>query len=346
MLACEYSAPTAPIPGARTVETNPVIPSRRLVVGLLAVACAWPAAQAQTFPAKPIRVFVPFPPGGGTDVIAREVTQAVAVATGWTFVIENRPGAGGNFGIDAVAKSPADGYNIALGQTSNLSINPTLYAKMPYEVAKDLAPIVAVADAPLVLVTGANTKLKTMADALAAARARPGSLNFASPGNGTVSHLAGEILQQAAGVKFQHVPYKGAAQAMTDAIAGNVDLYVSSVPTLLGQIRQGKLRALAVTSTRRLPDLPEVPTLAEAGIRGADSSTWFGFVAPAGTPAAVIATLNAQFNKALKDPALVKKLAHEGADVIGGTPAQFDARIKTETVRWGQVVKSAGVRID
>ncbi|MCR5867761.1 MAG: Bug family tripartite tricarboxylate transporter substrate binding protein [Aquincola tertiaricarbonis] len=312
---------------------------------LVTALCAF-GVQAQSFPSKPIRVYVPFPPGGGTDIIAREVTQAVAAATKWTFVIENKPGAGGNLGVDAAAKSAPDGYTLVLGQTSNLAINPSLYAKMPYNAQKDLAPVALVAEAPLVMVTGTGSPFKTVADAVAAGKAKPGGVNFASPGNGTVAHLASELFQKAAGVKYQHVPYKGAAQALTDVISGNVELYMSSVPTLLGQIKQGKLRALAVTSAKRVDDLPEVPTLAEAGIRGAESVTWFGFLAPAGTPADVIAKLNAEFGKALKQPALMKKLGEEGADVTFGSPEQFGELIRNETVRWNKVVKDAGVRID
>lgn len=317
-----------------------------LFAALCALAVPAHAQAPSSFPTKPIRVYVPFPPGGGTDIIAREVTQAVAAATRWTFVIENKPGAGGNLGVDAAAKSAPDGYTLVLGQTSNLAINPSLYAKMPYNAQKDLVPVALVAEAPLVMVTGTGSPFKTVADAVAAGKARPGGVNFASPGNGTVAHLASELLQKAAGVKYQHVPYKGAAQALTDVISGNVELYMSSVPTLLGQIKQGKLRALAVTSARRVDDLPEVPTLAEAGIRGAESVTWFGFLAPAGTPADVVARLNAEFGKALKQPALVKKLGEEGADVTFGSPEQFGELIRNETVRWSQVVKDAGVRID
>ena len=198
---------------------------------------------------------MPFPPGGGTDIIARETSQKVAAATGWTFVIDNKPGAGGNLGVDAVAKSPADGYTLVLGQTSNLAINPTLYAKLPYDPQKDLAPIVLLANAPLVMVTGANSPYKTLADAVNAAKAKPGVVNFASPGNGTVAHLTSELFQKAAAVKTQHVPYKGANQALTDVISGNVELYMSSVPTLIGQIKQGKLRAAGrhVGQARRRP---------------------------------------------------------------------------------------------
>jgi len=318
---------------------------RKAVVALAAVALSG-SALAQAWPSKPIRVIVPFPAGGGTDIIARDVTQKVAAATGWVFVIDNRPGAGGNLGVDAVAKAPADGYTIVLGQTSNLAINPTLYASLPYNPQKDLAPIVLTASAPLVLVTGANTRYKTLADVVAAAKATPGALNFASPGNGTVAHLTGELFQKAAGVKFQHVPYKGAAQALTDVLGGNVELYMSSVPTMLGQIKQGKVRALAVTSAKRTADLPNVPTINESGFKGFDAVTWFGFLAPAGTPKEVVALLNAEFNKALKLPELRNKLAAEGADPVGGTPEQFAALIKDDIVRWGKVVKESGARID
>jgi tripartite-type tricarboxylate transporter receptor subunit TctC len=318
---------------------------RRALLSLAAATLA-SSAFAQGWPTRPIRIVVPFPPGGGTDIIARESSQRVAAATGWTFIIDNKPGAGGNLGVDAVVKSPADGYTLVLGQTSNLAINPTLYPKLPYDPQKDLAPIVLVADAPLVLVTNASSPYKTLGDAVAAAKARPGQVNFASPGNGTVAHLTGELFQKAAGVKTQHVPYKGAAQAMTDVISGTVELYLSSVPTLLGQIKQGKLRPLAVTSAKRVDDLPNVPTINESGYKGFDAVTWFGLLAPAGTPKEVLARLNQEFNKALQQPELRMRLADEGAEPTGGTPQQFAALIKDDIVRWGKVVKESGVRID
>ncbi len=321
---------------------------RRALVALAAfAACATvTAAHAQAFPNRPIRVVVPFPAGGGTDIIAREVTQKVTQSTGWVFVVENKPGAGGNLGVEAVAKSPADGYTLVLGQTSNMAINPTLYAKMPYDSVKDLAPILLVANAPLVMVTGANSVHKTLADVVKAAKDKPGSLNFASPGNGTVAHLTSELFQAAASVKMQHVPYKGAAQALTDVVSGNVELYMSSVPTLIGQIKQGKLRALAVTSAQRVDDLPQVPTINESGYKGFDAVTWFGFLAPAGAPKDVLAKLNAEFNAALKQPDLQKKLGDQGADPAGGTPEQLAALIKDDIVRWGKVVKASGARVD
>ncbi len=320
-------------------------PTRRLVLAF-AAATLGSSAFAQAWPSKPIRIVVPFPPGGGTDIIARETSQRVAKATGWTFVIDNKPGAGGNLGVDSVAKSPADGYTLVLGQSSNLAINPTLYAKLPYDPLKDLVPIVLVANAPLVMVTGMGTPYKSLADAVNAAKARPGQINFASPGNGTVAHLTSELFQKAAGVKTQHVPYKGAAQALTDVVSGTVDLYMSSVPTLLGQIKQGKLRPLAVTSAKRVDDLPNVPTINESGYKGFDAVTWFGLLAPAGTPKDVIARLNAEFNKALQQPELAQRLGDEGADPAGGTPEQFAALIKAEIPRWGKVVKDSGAKID
>jgi tripartite-type tricarboxylate transporter receptor subunit TctC len=319
--------------------------TKHAAVTLCAVAFST-GAFAQAFPSKPIRIVVPFPPGGGTDIIARETSQRVASATGWTFIIDNKPGAGGNLGVDAVAKSPADGYTIVLGQSSNVAINPTLYPKMPYDSQKDLTPIILLANAPLVMVTGTKSPYKTLADAVTAAKAKPGQVNFASPGNGTVAHLTSELFQKAAGIQTQHVPYKGANQALTDVISGNVELYMSSVPTLIGQIKQGKLRALAVTSAKRVDDIPNVPTINESGYKGFDAVTWFGLLAPAGTPKDVIAKLNGEFNKALKLPELTKRLSDEGADPAGGTPEQFAALIKEEIPRWGKIVKESGAKID
>jgi tripartite-type tricarboxylate transporter receptor subunit TctC len=303
-------------------------------------------ASAQTFPAKPIRVFVPFPPGGGTDVIAREVTNRLTATLGWNFVIENKPGAGGNFGVDAAAKSPADGYTLALGQSSNLSVNPTLYSKMPYDSVKDLAPISLVASAPLVFVVAADSPYKTLADLVAASKAKPGALNFASPGNGTVTHLTGELFQKTAGVKFTHVPYKGASQALTDLIGGQVQLYASSVPTLLGQIKNGKIRPIAVTSAQRVKDLPQVPTIAESGFKGFEAVTWFGFVGPAGIPQPVVAKLNTEINKALQSPELNQRLSEQGATVMGGSPEQFAALIKSDIARWAPIIKESGAKLD
>nr|WP_145545968.1 tripartite tricarboxylate transporter substrate binding protein [Variovorax boronicumulans] len=326
--------------------------SRRLVLAAstfaaLAAVCVSPMAAAQAaWPSRPIRLVVPFPAGGGTDLIAREVANKVATTQGWSIIIDNKPGSGGNLGVDAAAKAPADGYTLVLGQTSNLAINPTLYPKLPYKPEKDLDAVGLVAQAPLVVVVAADSPYKTLADVIAAAKAKPASLNYASSGNGTVAHLAAEQLQKAAGVKFTHVPYKGAAQGATDLIGGQIQMYVSSVPTLIGYIKNGKMRALAVTSAQRTDDLPGVPTVAESGYKGFEAVTWFGVAGPDGLPKDVISKLNGAFNQALKDPEIKSKLAAQGADVRGGTPEEFAALIRSEIVRWGKTVHESGAKVD
>ena len=315
-----------------------------LAVGTTVFASA--AAFAQAYPSRPIRLIVPFPAGGGTDLIAREVANKVATSNGWSIIIDNKPGSGGNLGVDAAAKAAPDGYTLVLGQTSNLAINPTLYAKLPYSVEKDLTPVVFVASAPLVLVVSADSPYKTLADVVAVAKARPDALNYASSGSGTVAHLATELFQKTAGIKFTHVPYKGAAQGSTDLIGGQIQMYMSSVPTLIGHIKSGKMRPIVVTSLKRTADLPGAPTVDESGYKGFEATTWFGVAGPAGLPKDVVAKLNAAFNKAVQDPEVKQKLASQGADIKGGTPEQFGAYIREETGRWGKVVKDSGAKVD
>jgi len=319
---------------------------RRGLLAAVAAAAVAGSAIAQTYPAKPIKLIVPFPPAGGTDIIARTVADKLNQALGWTIVVDNKPGAGGNLGIEAAVKSPPDGYTLVLGQTSNLAINPTLYPKLPYDPQKDLVPIVAVANAPLVLVVPANSPYKTLADVIAAAKGKPGEVNFASPGNGTVAHLTGELLQKTAGVKFQHVPYKGTNQAVNDVLGGQVQLYMSSVPSALGFIKGGKLRALVVTSAQRVNDLPNVPTINESGYKGFDATTWFGLLAPAGTPPPVVAKLNAEVNRILKLPEVRQRIDSEGALAMGGSSEEFAALLKHDLARWGQIVKESGAKLD
>jgi tripartite-type tricarboxylate transporter receptor subunit TctC len=319
--------------------------SRRSTLALAAACTLATGAFAQAWPAKPIRLIVPFPAGGGTDIIAREVANKVA-GSGYAFVIDNKPGSGGNLGVDAAAKAPADGYTLVLGQTSNLAINPSLYAKLPYDPVKDLTPVSLVASAPLVIVVAADSPYQTLADVIAAARAKPGFLNYATSGNGTVAHLATESFQKAAGIKFTHVPYKGAAQGATDLIGGQVQLYVSSIPTLIGHVKGGKMRAIAVTSAKRADDLPQVPTIAESGYKGFEAVTWFGVVGPANLPKEVVAKLNADINKALQAADLRKKLGDQGADVSGSTPEQFGKLIRDDITRWGRIVKESGAKVD
>ncbi|QRF62589.1 tripartite tricarboxylate transporter substrate binding protein [Variovorax paradoxus] len=319
--------------------------SRRAALGL-ALAFTAVSAVAQAYPTRPIRLVVPFPPGGGTDIIAREVANKVAVSEGWTIVIDNKPGSGGNIGVDAAAKASPDGYTLVLGQTSNLAINPSLYAKLPYDPVKDLAAVGLVASAPLVLVVSAASPYKKLADVVSAAKAKPTALNYASSGNGTVAHLATEQFQKAAGVQFTHVPYKGASQGLTDLVGGQIQMYISSMPTLIAQIRSGQLRALAVTSLQRNRDLPDVPTMAESGYKDFEAVTWFGVAGPAAMPKEAITRLNVAFNKALATADVQKKLAAQGADVVSGPPEKFASLIRTDGVRWGGIVKSSGVKMD
>ena len=317
---------------------------RRLAA--LALATFSIAGLAQSYPAKPIRLIVPFPPGGGTDLFSRAIGQKLAETNKWVVVVENKPGVGGNLGVEQATKSPPDGYTIVMGQTSNLAINPTLFPKLPYDPLKDLAPVVLVASAPLVLVVAADSPFKSLADVVAAAKAKPGDVTFGSPGNGTVAHLTGELFQNAAGVRFQHVPYKGSSQALIDLMGGQVQLYMSSVPTALSQIKGGKLRAIAVTGVKRAAELPKVPTIAESGYKGFDATTWFGLLTPAKTPPEIIKRLNAEVNKVLKEPEVRAKLASEGGDALGGSPEDFAKLLKADVGRWGKVVKDSGAKVD
>jgi tripartite-type tricarboxylate transporter receptor subunit TctC len=320
--------------------------SRSLCAAALGLAAAAGALAQAAYPAKPIRLIVPFPPGGGTDMIARTVAQKVADQNKWSVIVDNRPGAGGNLGVDAAAKAAPDGYTLVMGQTSNLAINPTLYPRLPYDPLKDLVPVALVSSSPIVMAAPANTPFKTFADVVAAAKNQPDGITLGYSGNGTVAHLAGELAENAAGIKLRHIPYKGAAQAMTDLVSGQIDLYMSSVPTLLGQVRNGKLRPIVVTSLKRSAQLPDTPSLAESGYRGFDAVTWFGVLAPAGTPAAIVQQLNKAINEALKQPEVAEKLRSEGGDVLGGTPEQFDQLLRAEVPRWGKIVKDSGASLD
>lgn len=324
--------------------------SRRMIViaGAAAALCGAVAAPAlaQEYPVKPIRLIVPFPPGGGTDILARVVGQKMSETLGQPVIVENKPGAGGNIGVDLAAKAQPDGHTIVIGQTANLAVNPTLYPKLPYNPLKDLEPVGLIASAPLAIVVPAASPFKTLADPIALAKTKPGDITFASPGNGTVAHLSGELIQKAAGIRFEHIPYKGAAQALTDLLGGQVHLYSSSVPTALGHIRSGKLRAIAVTSTRRVPDLPDTPTVAELGFPGFEASTWFGLLAPAGTPRPVIAKLHLHLMKALDSTSVQEKIKAEGAGKLTSTPDEFRAFLVGEVEKWGKIVRDSGARID
>jgi len=318
--------------------------SRPVILGLAALAIAFSSAAAE-YPQKPIKLTVPFPPAGGTDIMARQVANRLTEVNKWTVVIDNKPGAGGNIGVDAVAKSAADGYNLVMGQTSNLAISPSLYAKLPYDPVKDLEPIVLVGSGPLVIVVRADSRFKTLGDLINEGKQKPGTITMASPGNGTVAHLAGVRLMNVTGAKFEHIPYKGSGGAVPDLLGGSVDFYVSSLPTLQSHIAGGKMRALAVTSPKRSPILPNVPTAAET-VKGFEANTWFGILAPAGTPKPVLATLNTEINKILKDPAVRTAIEKEGGEILGGTPERFRDLIKADLASWAKEVKSSGAKVD
>ena len=312
------------------------------------------AAQAQTpapaaagaYPSKPIRLIVPFPPGGGTDILARLVAQKLTETNHWTVVPDNRAGAGGTIGIAEAARAAPTGYDIVMGQKDNMVVAPWLYKNLSYEPTKDLTAVAHVAFTPVVIVTQANSKYKTLDDVVKAARAAPDTVTYGSPGNGTTIHLAGEIFNGAAKIKMRHVPYKGSNAAMMDVLAGNVDLMVSSVPSAMAQIKAGKLRPLAVTSAKRSSSLPDTPTVVELGYKGFDVSTWYGLFVPAKTPKDVIATLNAEVNKLLATPEMQAAIIAQGAEPQSMTPEQFGTLLKTDYEKWKGIVQASGATIE
>lgn len=303
-------------------------------------------AQATAYPAKPVRLIVPFPPGGGTDILARLVAQKLTEAKHWTVVPDNRAGAGGTIGIAEAARAAPTGYDIVMGQKDNMVVAPWLYKNLSYNPVKDLTAVAHVAYTPVVIVTQANSKFKTLDDVLKAARAAPDTVTYGSPGNGTTIHLAGEIFNGAARIKMRHVPYKGSNAAMMDVLAGNVDLMVSSVPSAMAQIKAGKLRPLAVTSAKRSTSLPETPTVAELGYKDFDVSTWYGIFVPAGTPKDVVTTLNAEINKLLATPDMKAAIIAQGAEPQSMTPEQFGALLKTDYEKWKGIVQASGATIE
>lgn len=322
--------------------------SRRAALCALAACAAVPLASLAQAPygSDSIKLIVPFPPGGGTDTLSRLIIDKIRVATSWNFVVDNKAGAGGNIGLDAVAKAKGDGYTLGMGQTANLAINPSLYPKMPYDALKDFAPIAVVASQPVVLVVRADAPYKTLAELVAAAKAKPGQLTMASAGNGTVGHLTGELFARQAGFQHVHVPYKGAGPAATDLLGGQVTYYFATPQAVAGFVKAGKLRALAVSSGKRLPILPDTPTIAESGYKGFETSDWKMLVAPAGTPVDIVNRLNAEVQKALAKPETMSQLLAEGSLPGGGSPQQAAQRLRSEQQRWAAVVHQANVKVD
>ena len=309
---------------------------------LLAVAAG---TMAQPYPAKPIRVIAGFPPGSGADITARVIGARLADALGQQVVVDNRPGAGSNIAAEIAAKSPADGYTLFIGTVAN-TINATLYSKLPFDFARDFAPVALTTAAPNVLVVHPSVPAKSVKELITLARSRPGQLNFASAGTGTAPHLSGELFNAMAGVRMVHIPYKGSPPAVTDLLAGEVALMFSPSSTVLPHVKTGRLRALAVTTATRLPSLPELPTVAESGLKGYETLTWFGFVAPARTPPAVVTRLNAEIVKILALPEVRNLFASQGIETLGGTPEYFASYIRDEIAKWAKAIRLSGAKAE
>jgi tripartite-type tricarboxylate transporter receptor subunit TctC len=305
------------------------------------------AAQAQAaFPSKSLTIVVPFSAGGTTDILARVIGQYMSKDLGKPVVVDNRAGAGGNIGAQMVARAAPDGYTILMGTVGTHAINQSLYKKMAFDPIKDFAPLTRVALVPNLLVANPSQPFKNVKELIAYAKANPGKVTFGSSGNGSSIHLSGELFQHMAGVEMQHVPYRGSAPAVTDLLGGQIAVMFDNMPSAIGHVKSGKLRPLAVTTPKRSPALPDVPTIAEAGVPGYGATSWFGLLAPANTPAPVMAKLHASILKALADPEVKKKMAEQGAEPYGEKPEQFAAFIRSETEKWGKTVKQSGATAD
>jgi len=315
---------------------------RAILIFLASLVCATAVAQT-TYPARPVRFIVPSAAGGGTDIIVRAISLKLAESLGQPFVVENRPGAGQMIGIELAAKSPADGYTILMA-ASTLAINPIMYKHVSYDPLRDFAPITQAATLANVIVVHPSLPVKSIAELIAYAKQRPGQLNFASAGIGTSPQMSIELLKSMAGIDMVHIPYKGTAPGVVDLLAGQVLVMAPNLLTALPHIKAGKLRALAVTSVRRSEGLPDVPTVAESGLAGYDSTQWYGVLAPAGTPKEIVARLHDAIVHALRDPEVGKRLAADGAEAVGSGPEEFAAFIKSETEKWARVATAAGIK--
>jgi len=316
-----------------------------LACAALALAPAAPVA-AQPFPSKPVKLVIPFPPGGSLDNVGRLIAQKLSEAWGQQVVIENKPGAGGNIGADLVAKSPADGYTVVMGALSTHAVNPSLYPTMPYDAVRDFAPISLVAITPNVLIVNAAMPVTTVKDLVAYAKAHPGKTNFGSGSNGSAGHLAGELFKIETGTDVAHIPYKGGAPALQALLAGDTQFMFDNLANAMAQVKGGKVRAIAVTTRERSKLAPELPTMAEAGLPGFDISTWFGLLAPAGTPPEVIARWNTDVVKVLNAPDVREKMLAQGAEPAPTTPAEFAAFIARERDKYARIVKASGAKVD
>ena len=315
----------------------------RMAFSLLVAATL---AQAQTYPSKPVKIIAGFPPGGAADLLARVVADKLSALLGQTFVVENRPGAGGTIGADAVAKAAPDGYTLLLGAAASQTIAPAIYKSLPYDAAKDFKPVALVATIPVTLVVHPSVAANNVRELVAVMKAASAPMQYASSGSGAIPHLAGELFQLSQGVKLVHVPYKGAPLAMSDLLSGRVQLMFDNLPTVLAHIRSGKLRALAVAGTKRARALPDLPTLAEAGVPNAEVGSWFGVLAPAGTPDAIVGALTREIGKALAADDAKGRLDAMGAEPTYLTPEEFARLIRADTEKWARLVKATGAQAD
>jgi tripartite-type tricarboxylate transporter receptor subunit TctC len=309
------------------------------------LVCFSVSAQ-QPYPSKPIRFVVPYPAGGPLDTVARLLGQRVSESVKQPVIVDNKPGAGGNIGADAVAKSAPDGYTILMGAVATHAINPTLYASMPYDAARDFTPVTQVASTPNVLVVNPSVPATNVREFIAYGRANPGKLNFGSGSTGSAGHLAGELFKTMAGIDMTHVPYKGAAPAMNDLVGGQIHLMFDNLASSLAQVRAGRIRALAVTTSRRSALAPDLPTVIESGLPGFDISTWFGIFVPAGTPRDVVDRLHGEFTRALAQPDVREKMVNLGAEPVGNRPEEFAAFIRGEAEKYAQVIRASGAKAD
>jgi len=313
---------------------------------LLALSAADAMAQASAYPSKPIRYVVPYPAGGPLDIVARVLAQKLNAQFGQPVIVDNRPGAGGNIGADAVAKSPPDGHTILMGAVATHAINPHLYRTLPYDPVRDFTAIALVSQVPNILVVHPSLPVKSVRDLIALAKAKPGALNFGSGSTGSAGHLAGELFKVMAGVDMVHVPYKGAAPAVADLLGGQIQLMFDNLASALPNIKAGRVRAVAVTTERRSPQMPELPTIAESGLPGFDVSTWFGVFAPAGLPSEIVTKLNGAINAALQLPDVRSQLSNLGAEPAAYSPQQFADFVRRELVKYEKVVKASGAKVD